>query len=113
MREPQHQQQDETMTYQITDTQLKAHAISIGLINPHDFDAITLQEITEIAHTCIHSMGPGDQGSDLNSRWVKVLDAATWLNQEDIEARLSDDKFGFTAATYQKSIAILEAARLI
>lgn len=94
------------MTYQITDTQLKAHAISIGLINPHDFDAITLQEITAIAHTCIHS-------SDLNSRWVKVLDAANWLNQDDIETRLSDDKFGFAAATYQKSIAILEAARLI
>ena len=94
------------MFYQITTTQLKAHAIKIELINPCDFDVYTLEDISEIAYAHIHS-------DDSHSEWVKVVDAAAYINQNDIAERLADDKFGFALSNYNKSLQILQKANLI
>ena len=94
----------------ITETQIKLAAIAQGLILPMNFEDTSIEEITQIAYSHIHS------DKSVHCNWVELLDAYNWLKGNpycDWDSRLSNDKFGFFADNMNKTIQTFKKNGLI
>jgi hypothetical protein len=86
----------------ITNEQIKAYALTLNLIDIHEFNTVDFQEISERAYSERLS-------SDLHSKWVKVYDAFNWFKRDDGK----NDKFGFRQSALEKNTKIFIEAKII
>jgi len=86
----------------ITNEQIKAYALTLNLIDIHEFITVDLKEISERAYS-------ERRYSNVHSKWSKVYDAFNWLKRDDGK----NDKFGFRQASFEKYTKILKEAEII
>lgn len=86
----------------ISKQQIIAFALTLNLIDIHEFNTITFDEISSRAFS-------ERMYSDAHSKWVNVLDAYNWFINDNGE----DDKFGFRQSSLKKNTRILIEAKII
>jgi len=86
----------------ITNEQIKAFALTLNLIDIHEFNTVSFEDISSRAYS-------ERMYSDVHSKWVEVYDAFNWFKRDDGK----NDKFGFRQSSLAKNTKILKAANII
>ena len=86
----------------ITKQQIIAFALTLNLIDIHEFNTISFDQISSRAFS-------ERMFSDVHAKWVSVLDAYNWFLQDNGQ----NDKFGFRQSSLEKNTKILIDAKII